>query len=254
MLGVVVGLLAAAAPAQPSVNAPLPATLKKLCFLPYLDGPVVRFHSSDGVSLVGAIVGKGATGIVVGNVSNGSICDWVENANATIKALVATGAQVLLLDNRGSYPSAGTPSSGTTDLDLLGGAALLRAHGAKRIVFMGGSLGGVAALFAASKLRPAPAAVIGLSASGFGAKETQLVAGGPYATAFIGRLRVPMLFVMAKLDPDGGPPTRLFYKAASKRYAQLLVIPGSTHAYFDADSAGAAVRARLVAFLRAHVH
>jgi len=232
-------------------SAVVPQTLSKLCGLPYVKGAVVRFSASDGAQLVGAHAGKGRVGVLMANMDNGRMCDWVANERETINAIVAAGAQVLLFDYRGTGFSAKHPGTASTarDRDVIGGAAELRRLGARRIVLVGASSGGIATLVAATKLKPAPAGVVELSASGDAAGTTSR---GLDAKAAVATLRVPLLFIVAKDDPYAFASTKTLFRAARSTDKALLVVPGSSHGFFDYDASAGKVRNRILAFVRSH--
>jgi pimeloyl-ACP methyl ester carboxylesterase len=247
----VVGGLGAAVSTDASSGATAPPkTLSKLCGLPYVNGAVVRFSAGDGAQLVGAVAGKGRVGVLFANTTNGGICDWVANERDTINAIVAAGAQVLLFDYRGTgfSPKHAGAATRAWDRDVIAGAAQLRRHGARQVVLAGASAGGIAVLAAAGNVKPAPAGVIGLSASG----RIGPTSGGVDGRAAAAALRVPLLFIVAKGDPYGFSPTMTLFRAARSTDKQLLVVPGSSHGFFDSDASGAKVRTRILGFIKAH--
>jgi dienelactone hydrolase len=82
-------------------------------------------------------------------------------------------------------------------------------------------MGGTAVLSAATRIRPPVAAVVSLSgASGFGGVDAQ---------GSMGRLRVPVLFVVAADDPPFTEQARLMHRAARVADKRLLVVPGGGH-------------------------
>ena len=62
-------------------------------------------------------------------------------------------------------------------------------------------------------------------------------------------MRVPLLLVVAK--DDVLDYVQSLYDAAASKDKQLLVVPGSTHAYFESDPSGPKIRARILSFVRA---
>ena len=71
----------AAVPGRGLSSTP-PATLTKLCGLPYVSGKVEHFRTGDGASLVGAVAGPGgggSVGVLLANKTDGGICDWVSS-------------------------------------------------------------------------------------------------------------------------------------------------------------------------------
>jgi alpha-beta hydrolase superfamily lysophospholipase len=235
-------------------TAATPKTLEKLCGLPYVKGVVVRFSGSDGAELVGAIAGKGRVGVLLANLYGGRMCNWVAIERDTINAIVAGGAQVLLFDYRGIgfSPKHPGPAAGAWDRDVIGGAAELRRRGARQVVLVGASAGGAAVLAAAGRVKPAPVGIIALSPGGpIGATSRGVDKDRAAAVAAVAALRVPLLFVVAKQDPLGGE-TKPLFRAAGSTDKQLLVVPGSSHGFFDFDASGAKVRARILGFIKAH--
>jgi alpha-beta hydrolase superfamily lysophospholipase len=235
-------------------NAATPKTLEKLCGLPYVKGVVVRFSGSDGAELVGAVAGKGRVGVLLANTYGGGICDWVANERDTINAIVAGGAEVLLFDYRGTgfSPKHPGPAAGAWDRDVIGGAAELRRRGARQVVLAGASAGGVAVLAAAGRV-PAPAGIIALSPGGpIGATSRGVDKDQAAAVAAVAALRLPLLFVVAKQDPRTFDETKALFRAARSKDKQLLVVPGSSHGFFDSDASAAKVRTRILGFIKAH--
>jgi pimeloyl-ACP methyl ester carboxylesterase len=235
-------------------NAATPKTLDKLCRLPYVKGVVTRFSATDGADLVGAVAGKGRVGVLLANTYNGGICDWVANDRDTINAIVAGGARVLLFDYRGTgfSPKHPGPAAGAWDRDVIGAAAELRRRGAHQVVLAGASAGGVAVLATAGKV-PAPAGVIALSPGGpIGATSRGVDKDKAAAVAAVAVLRLPLLFVVARQDRYSFDETKALYRAARSKHKQLLVVPGSSHGYFDSDASAAKVRTRILRFIKAH--
>ena len=195
---------------------------------------------------------------MLANTSDSGDLRLVAGENKTINALVAAGDQVLLFDYRGTEFSpkpSGKAAGRWQDHDVLGAAAELRRLGAHEVVLAGGSLGGVAVLVAATTLKPAPAAVIGLSASGFGPTQTALQRSGADAKTAVAAIRAPLLFVVAQHDPsDATNSAHTLFRAARSKDKELLIVPGETHAFFDNDASGAKVRTRILAFIKAHTH
>ena len=229
----------------------LPKTLPKLCGLPDVEGAVVQFKAGDGANLVGAVAGRssGRVGVVLANPGGGEICNWVSLSGdpKLINALVADGDQVLLFDYRGTghSPKASGSRSSAFDQDVRGAVAELRQRGVRRIVLVGGSVGGIVSLVAATKLKPPPAAIIGLSASGISTPFRD--SDGETAAA---KLHAPLLLVVAHDDELSA--ARGLFKASSSSDKQLLVVPGSSHAFFGLDPSGPKIRARVLTLIRAH--
>jgi pimeloyl-ACP methyl ester carboxylesterase len=59
------------------------------------------------------------------------------------------------------------------------------------------------------------------------------------------------LLIVAKNDPYGFTPTKALFRAARSTDKQLLVVPGSSHGFFDSDASAAKVRIRILDFIKA---
>jgi len=222
-----------------------------LCGLPEVEGAVVQFKAGDGAHLVGAFAGRsgGPVGVVLANPGGGAICNWVSLSGdpKLINALVADGDQVLLFDFRGTgrSPKASGSRLSAFDQDVLGAVAELRRRGARRIVLVGASVGGIVSVVAATKLKPPPAAIIGLSATGisppFGNSDGRTAAA---------TLHAPLLLVVAHDDEFSA--ARSLFKASPSKDKQLLVVPGNSHGFFGLDPSGPKIRARVLTFIRTH--
>ena len=128
-------------------------------------GVPVSFRTADGVRIAGRAFGDGRVGVVFGHQIDTDQSDWWDLA----AALADEGYAALTLDFRGYCPGdeAGCSGDGTTAdawRDLLAGAEVLRGRGADRIVLVGASMGGTAAVLAASRADPPVDGVIALSA------------------------------------------------------------------------------------------
>ncbi len=145
-----------------------------------------------------------------------------------------------------SQPSAGFPAQPRYDQDLLAAAAFLRGQGVTKVVLMGATLGGLAAVVAASEARPPVAGVVVISG------PTQL--SGLDEVAAARRLTVALLCLASERD-EFVEDMRTVTAAATKAPThQLVVVPGTAShgiALIDPSmepKAGAA-RAAIEAFL-----
>src|SRR5215471_5977683 len=223
-LGVIVLAVAVPAAAAPR------QTLATYCKVPSVKGDVIHF---DG--LTGAVVGSGKVGIVLANTSDGHICDWVLDDSALMGGFAKNGYRVLLFEWHVTTEAAQAKETAVAAVEL-------RKLGSSTIVLGGASIGGVTALEAAAKLKPAPAAVFGFSSS------TDSPAA---AMAVVHRLRLPLLFVAAKDDPYASS-TRSLYRAATTKTKQLILVSGQTHAFFDLNPSAKKVDAAVLAFIARH--
>jgi pimeloyl-ACP methyl ester carboxylesterase len=175
-----------------------------------------RFRTADGARLQGAVIGRGATGVVLAHQVGGDRCQWL----AFARELAKQGYRALVFDMRGYGASAGAANV-RPDRDVAAAAAELRRRGAKRIVLVGASMGGTGVVAAAPGIRPAVAGVVDLSGPvGFGGVDARPAAR---------KLTVPALFVVGRDDGDFVSATRTLYEAAASKDKQLVVAPTSWH-------------------------
>jgi hypothetical protein len=215
--------------AMPVAAAPS-KTLAAYCKVPSVKGEVIHF---DG--LTGAVVGSGKVGIVLANTSDGHICDWLLDDSSLMGGFAKNGYRVLLFEWHRTTEAAQADETAAAAVEL-------RKLGSSTIVLGGASIGGITALEAAAKLKPAPAAVFGFSSS------TDSPAA---AMAAVHRLELPLLFVAAKDDPYASS-TKSLYRAATTKTKQLILVSGQTHAFFDLNPSARKVDAAVLAFIAKH--
>ena len=214
--------------AAPATTAAAPA---KAC----LEGgeQVFGFPAADGTT-TGVLLGQGRTGVVLGHQAGSDLCEWLPRA----RALAKRGRQVLAFD---FGPSAAIGK------DMVAAAAELRRRGVTRMVLVGSSMGGTAAIAAAAQVTPPVAGVVSLS----GPEEYQ---GADAATA-ASRLRVPVLFIVAEDDPPFADDARALYKAVPGHDKRLVVLEGGGHgtSLLEFGDQAARARAELDRFLAANL-
>jgi pimeloyl-ACP methyl ester carboxylesterase len=206
---------AASTAAAPPTTAAAPA---KPCLRQAGSATPVRFTSGAGATLVGVVLGRGRTGLVLGHQVGSDLCEWLPQA----QTFAEQGYQVLAFDFAGygdSQPGSGPDAR--VDTDVVAAAGQLRDRGADRIVLLGSSMGGTAVLSAAARIRPPVAGVVSLS----GPASFQGVDAG----AAVARLRVPVLLVAAADDHPFVDDARAMYRAAPVGDKRLLVVGGGGH-------------------------
>jgi alpha-beta hydrolase superfamily lysophospholipase len=232
----VAGAAAAAAPAavpkRPALDACVPKALRS---------HAVAFRASDRVRLVGLELGKGRRGVVLAHELNASLCNWLPFA----RVLAARGFHVLLFDARDAGKSAyvSFPQSDQLDRDVVGAARELRRRGAAKLLLMGASAGGTAALTAAPKLGAAVAGVAALSSP---ADYVDMD-----AAAAVRRISAPSFFAVGEADAQFVGSVKELYEASAATTKQLELVEGSTaHGteLLSGTGDGAAMRAKLLAF------
>jgi pimeloyl-ACP methyl ester carboxylesterase len=198
------------------VPPPTAAVIDKPCLEAVESSRLFRFTTGDGATLVGLVLGRGRTGLVLGHQLGSDLCEWLPQA----RAFARRGYRVLVFDFAGFGDSRPGPD-GRVDNDVVAAAAQLHRRGVDQVVLVGSSMGGTAVLSAATRIRPPVAGVVSLSgASSF---------GGVDAEGAMGRLRVPVLFVVAADDQPFREQARLMHRAARVATKRLLVVPGGGH-------------------------
>jgi len=238
-------------------------------------GKPIHLRSEDGVLLAGAALGRGDRGVVFANgwgatfksgrarpvnyqsagPRGGLYCDWLLTPRFADE-LIRSGFQLLLFDYRGTGGS-DSPSGAAHDrydLDLAAAVDEARRRGVREIVLVGASLGGIIVIATAPDLDPEPRAIVTLSASGFAGTNSGRGYGNLDAKAAVERLDVPLLLVTAEGDREAVVDARALNAAATTETKELVILPGSSHAtaLLSDEPAAAAVRARLVDFIKKH--
>jgi pimeloyl-ACP methyl ester carboxylesterase len=202
----------------------------------------VVFRQPGGPRLVGLLLGKGTTGVVLGHESNGDLCRWLPFA----RVLASSGYRVLAFDfqDRGLSGYAGRTTGGV-DADVVAAGRLMVERGVQKLFVAGASMGGTASIVAASRLAPQLAGVISLSGPAqFGAVDAAAAAPG---------LAAPSLFVAAEGNAPFADDARSLFAAVQRPDKQLEIVPGFAHGTnLLSGSTAAHVRALLLAFLRDH--
>jgi alpha-beta hydrolase superfamily lysophospholipase len=180
------------------------------------DARVVTFEASDGVPLVGAVLGRGTKGVLLAHQGDATLCDWLPFG----ETLARRGYLVLAFDHRG-FGASGLGPDTTYDLDAVAAAEELRRHGATTMVLIGASLGALAVMTAAPQLDPQPDGVISLS----GADEF----GGVDALTAVRDLTSPLLLIAAKTDLRFERAARRLARASGSPDTTLRILPGFDH-------------------------
>jgi pimeloyl-ACP methyl ester carboxylesterase len=171
--------------------------------------------------------------VVLANQSDNNACQWLPFP----AYLTARGMRVLAFDYGNGDPSREVQTA----------ARFLRNRGVRHLILIGASIGGAVVIDAGVHLRPEPAGVVSLSA----VPEATLY---PFP-ADARRLRSPIFQIGATEDQltQSGQVTRSLFHASPSPAKRLLMIPGTQHGVDFVDAgAGAAVRAEVLVFIRAH--
>lgn len=159
------------------------------------------------------VAGDGPVAVVAANTLTGYLCDWLP----WVKDLVGRGYRVAIFNYSFIPTQVGIPAGagkGASELVTVG--AKLRELGAQKVVYAGGSLGGSAALNAATRDNADPDGVIVLSG------------GLPELEKEAASLKVPVMYAVAEDDYASHEIAKLLHKVTKD--STLKVYPGAAHA------------------------
>jgi pimeloyl-ACP methyl ester carboxylesterase len=206
----IAGLLAACAnhtaTGQPASPAPTPVAACVTTDEQRSAG--VRLAGENGASIDALLLGSGTTGVVLANQSDDDLCTWKFTYAGHLTDL---GYRV------GVFNYSGQPA----DTDVIAVAGALRQRGATRVFLIGASMGGTAALGAASRTDPSVAGVISIS----GPRSWD----GVNALAAVPDVKVPVLFIAAEYDEPFAGDARALYQDCGARDKKLSIEPGGAH-------------------------
>ena len=221
-----VAFLAATRVSAPSAEAQRlkPLRLREVCVKRAERRHIVRFTASDGVRLIGVVLGHGPRGVILAHQGGEppNLCGWLPYG----RALAAAGYRVLVFDHRGFGSSGSTSRRSRTnrvDFDVLGAIRTLRARGVHSIVLGGASLGGAAVLGAAALVVPSVDGVISFS-------SPQIYANVD-ALADVRALRTPILFLADQGDDEFADDARMLYAASASPEKRLVITNGAEHGF-----------------------
>jgi alpha-beta hydrolase superfamily lysophospholipase len=210
-------------------------------------GNELWFRTADGVKLVGHRFGGvrpgTKTAVVLAHQSGGSLCEWVPYA----RKLARLGFFVFPFDFRGHGFSEGRHVPTRYAGDVAAAVKAVRGLGAKKVVVVGSSMGGIATLVAAANIRPAVAGVVSLSAPasyrGLDALKT-----AP-------RLTVPVVYAAGRDEPvvagyDFPGSARKLFEATASTEKRLELVESGLHG-IALLQAMPALQALVEAFIRA---
>ncbi len=214
----------AAGPHSEAPPAPPPqSAIAQQCGPPDGPGELVTIRAADGVRLAAIEAGRGHRGVVlVPELGRSGKCGW----RAYAAFLARRGYHVLAFDHRCTGASAcpAGPADGNLMPDIRGAVARLRHDGAARVALLGASQGGSEVLISAAL---PPAGVTGVAA--LSADELTIpLAAAPFpatAVAAVPRLRLPVLFAVARSDAYVTvPDTRRLLTTAGSASKRLIVL------------------------------
>jgi pimeloyl-ACP methyl ester carboxylesterase len=169
------------------------------------DAQGVTLVTPDGTELDAALVGEGDVGVVLGHQFRSDMCSWLPLA----KRLAQGGVQALAINF----------VSTSLDDDMVAGVQELQRRGADRIMLVGASMGGTAALVAGAEI----------DVAGVAALSAPREFGGLDALPSVRGLGTPALFLVGRQDTEFARDARLLYRATSSPDKALVVTTGSEH-------------------------
>ena len=201
----------------------------------------VKPGATQTLSLDGVERGRGSVGVVLAHMLGSDQNAW----SPIVGDLVDAGFHVLTFDFRGHGLSGGNRDPSHADLDLAGAIAKLRALGATRLLVVGASMGGTAALRVAAEENLA--GVVSISGP---AQIGTLDAAGA-----VGHLRCPSLFIVARGDDIRYTRAARSLYAAAVGQKTLRVVDGAsahgTDLLIDMN-VSSTVKGLIMDFLAAH--
>lgn len=165
----------------------------------------VTLTTPEGTELDAALVGKGEIGVVLGHQLRSDFCSWVPFA----KQLAHHDMRALAVNF----------VSTSLDDDMVAGADELLRRGAKRIILVGASMGGTAALVAASNI----------DVAGVAAVSAPREFGGLDALPAVRELAIPTLFLAGRRDGEFARDARRLYRETKSRDKALVLTAGFEH-------------------------
>jgi pimeloyl-ACP methyl ester carboxylesterase len=189
---------------------------------PHVNATLVRFNTADGIRLDGAMVGTGTVGVGAGpRVRQRPV------RRLPIRQLPAKrGLRVFAVDVRWFGRSAcpqGDAAGRVVD-DLVAAVAQLRQRGVTRVALVSASMGGSAALIAATRVKPPVDPVVEQLGQ---AKPTSLLRIPLNGRGAVRQLTVPTMFVVANYDRyTSVDEPRAMYQTNKPAEKRLLVLPG----------------------------
>jgi pimeloyl-ACP methyl ester carboxylesterase len=169
------------------------------------DVEAITLTTQEGTELTAALVGDGEVGVVLGHQFRSDYCSWVPFA----KQLAERGMRALAINF----------SSTSLDKDMVAGFRELRRRGSERIILVGASMGGTAALVAAAEIDVAGVASLSAPRE-FGSLD---------ALPSVRRLGTRVLFLAGGQDVRFARDARRLYQATKSRNKALVVTTGFEH-------------------------
>ena len=195
----------------------------------------MTFTTKDGITLNGHVFGSGTRGVVLAHMYPADQTSWY----AVAADLAREGYLVLTFDFRGYGTSTGTKQIELIDGDMDAAYHEMLTLGAERVVLVGASMGGTAAMIVAAQEPVAGVATF----------SAPLEFQGLSAASSVPAVTAPKLFVGAQGDAGGPAAQELDRLATAPK--QLKIFPGADHGTdLFGGANGPEVEALLLDFLR----
>lgn len=205
-------------------------------------GTAVTFETADGVTLNGTVYGEGTTAVIFAHMGDQRQETWAEVAQRVAeRGYLAFTFDFRFWQNNRMVDALRQEAPA----DMAAAVAFVRQQGAERVVLVGASLGGMAAIKVAA-VEPVDAVAV------FSSPLGPVSVGFQVDIADIEAIQAPILFVVTEND-NYADDIEQMYEAANEPKA-IEVYPGSRHGteLFGTDLAET-VMGRLLAFLEEHV-
>jgi len=181
-------------------------------------GTPVSFTTEDNVTIQGRLFGSGNTAVVFAHMYPNDQRAWWGFASE----VAAQGYAALTFDFRGYGETGGSKDVAHIDRDLIAAVRYLRESGHERVILVGASMGGTAALKVAARgeFKGLVVGVVAVSAP----QAFQ----GLVAVDDVPNIKVPLLFVASEGDGVAFNSLEAFYDSATGP-EQQQVYPGDAH-------------------------
>ncbi len=199
----------------------------------------VTFVTTDRIRVAGTVFGSGPIGVVLAHMLDGTQRDWAPFA----RLLAAEGYTALAFDFRGHGKTRGPSGTDNLEREVLAAVGVLKGQGVQRLVLIGASMGGTAAVKAAAT--GAAAAIVVIS--------SPMTFGANITAGDLGRITVPSLWIVSAGDTDFTRPMRTMHDGVKGPKA-FHEYTGSWHGtQFFGSPHRADFTRRMLDFLKQHV-
>jgi len=197
---------------------PTPGTPSAVTSPPAATGVAISFITEDNLTIKGRLFGSGETAVIFAHMYPNDQRAWWDFASE----VGGQGYAALTFDFRGYGETGGSQDVARIDRDLIAAVRYLRERDYQRVVLVGASMGGTAALKVAAR-EEFDGLVAGVVAVSAPESFRGLVARGD-----VGSIKVPMLFVASEGDGSAVDSLESLYERASG-FKEQKVYSGDAH-------------------------